>query len=132
MEKSLSEMQLDALREIGNIGAGNAATALSQILNKKIDMMVPKVGIVPFQDVVEKFGNEEEVVVAVLLKVLGDAPGNILFVMDENKANEFSSAMLAGFGDASEEMKKSVFQEIGNILGNSYIGAISHLVLVSL
>lgn len=127
MEQSLSEMQLDALGEIGNIGAGNAATALSQILNKKIDMMVPKVGIVPFQDIVEKFGSEDEIVVAVLLKVLGDAPGNILFIMDENKANKFSSAMLAGFSDVSEEMKRSVFQEIGNILGNSYIGAISQL-----
>ncbi|KMT21680.1 chemotaxis protein CheC [Clostridium cylindrosporum] len=127
MDKALNELQLDALREVGNIGAGNAATALSQILNKKIDMMVPKVDVVPFDNIVEKLGNEEKVVVAVLLKVFGDAPGNILFVMDEKKSQEFSSVMLAGFEDVPEEMHISVFQEIGNILGNSYIGAISQI-----
>lgn len=127
MDESLNELQLDALREIGNIGAGNAATALSQILNKKIDMMVPKVDVLPFEEAVRKIGNEEEVVVAVLLKVFGDAPGNILFIMDKEKSEEFSAVMLAGFGDVPEDMHTSVFQEIGNILGNSYIGAISQL-----
>lgn len=127
MDKALNELQLDALREIGNIGAGNAATALSQILNKKIDMMVPKVDVLPFEEAVRKIGNEEEVVVAVLLKVFGDAPGNILFIMDEEKSKEFSAVMLAGFQDVPDDMYVSVFQEIGNILGNSYIGAIAQL-----
>lgn len=132
MDNNLTELQLDALREIGNIGAGNAATALSQILNKKIDMRVPKVDIVPFEEIVAKIGSEEEVVVAVLLKVFGDAPGNILFIMDEKKSQEICSLMLAGFGEVPEDMSTSVFQEIGNILGNSYISAICQMTGLSL
>ncbi|MEG0641748.1 MAG: chemotaxis protein CheC [Clostridium sp.] len=127
MQTTLNEMQLDALKEVGNIGAGNAATALSQILNKKIDMMVPKVDVVPFDQIVEKLGSEEEIVVAVLLKVFGDAPGNILFVMNEERSHEISELMLKGFPDVSDDMQNSLFQEIGNIIGNSYIGAISQI-----
>ncbi|MEG0371060.1 MAG: chemotaxis protein CheC, partial [Clostridium sp.] len=101
--------------------------ALSQILNKKIDMMVPKVDVVPFDQIVEKLGSEEEIVVAVLLKVFGDAPGNILFVMNEERSHEISELMLKGFPDVSDDMQNSLFQEIGNIIGNSYIGAISQI-----
>ena len=132
MYENLNEMQIDALREIGNIGAGNAATSLSQILNRKIDMMVPKVDILPLDEAVAKIGGEEEVVVSVLLRVFGDAPGNILFIMDKNKSEDMSAAMLEGYGDVPEEMRTSVFQEIGNILGNSYIGAIAQLTGLSL
>lgn len=127
MDKTLNDMQLDALKEVGNIGAGNAATALSQILNKKIDMMVPMVDIVPMDSIVKKLGSEEEIVVAVLLKVYGDAPGNILFVMDEKKSREISSSILEGYENVPEDMAYSLFQEIGNIIGNSYIGAISQI-----
>lgn len=132
MYENLNEMQIDALREIGNIGAGNAATSLSQILNRKIDMMVPKVDILPLDEAVARIGGEEEVVVSVLLRVFGDAPGNILFIMDKSKSEDMSAAMLEGYGDVPEEMRTSVFQEIGNILGNSYIGAIAQLTGLSL
>ncbi len=132
MYENLNEMQIDALKEIGNIGAGNAATSLSQILNRKIDMMVPKVDILPLDEAVSRIGGEEDVVVSVLLRVFGDAPGNILFLMDKAKSEEMSTAMLEGYGDVPEEMRTSVFQEIGNILGNSYIGAIAQLTGLSL
>lgn len=127
MDKELSEIQLDALKEVGNIGAGNAATALSQMLNKKIDMTVPEVDILPYDEMIKRIGSDEDIVVAVLLGAFGDAPGNLLFIMNYDKAQEFSKVLLNGFGDVTEDLYISVFQEIGNILGNSYINAINKL-----
>lgn len=129
MDKELSDIQLDALKEVGNIGSGNAATALSQMLNKKVEMTVPQVDVLPYDDMIRRIGSEEDTVVAVLLAAYGDAPGNLLFIMNYNKAQEFSKFLLNGFGDidVSEDLYISVFQEIGNILGNSYINAINKL-----
>ncbi len=127
MDMELNEMQLDALKEVGNIGSGNAATALSQMLNKKIDMKVPEVDILPYYEMIKRIGSEEDIVVAVLLAAFGDAPGNLLFIMNYEKAQEFSRVLLGGMEDVSEELYISVFQEIGNILGNSYINAMGKL-----
>lgn len=127
MYRNLNDLQLDALREVGNIGAGNAATALSQMIDRKVDMSVPVVDVLPYEKMVNRIGNEEDLVVAVLLKVFGDAPGNILFVMNYDKAQEFAQTLLQGYSDVPEEVYMSVFQEIGNILGNSYINAIAKL-----
>lgn len=127
MDKELNELQLDALKEVGNIGSGNAATALSQMLNKKIDMTVPEVDLLPYEEMIRRIGAEEDLVVAVLLGAYGDAPGNLLFIMNYEKAQEFSRVLLNGFEDVSEDLYISVFQEIGNILGNSYINAINRL-----
>ncbi|SEG00046.1 chemotaxis protein CheC [Caloramator fervidus] len=125
MEFNLNEIQLDALREIGNIGAGNAATALSQLINKKVDMSVPQVDILLFNDMLTRIGNEEDLVIAVLLKVFGDAPGNILFVMKPDSARIIADEMLEGFSEINEDLYYSVYQELGNILGNSYLNALS-------
>jgi chemotaxis protein CheC len=127
LDNNLNDMQLDALREVGNIGAGNAATALSQLIDRKVDMSVPVVDLLPYEKMVNRIGNEEDLVVAVLLKAFGDAPGNILFIMNYDKAQEFAQTLLQGFSDVPEEVYMSVFQEIGNILGNSYINAIAKL-----
>lgn len=127
MELNLNELQLDALREVGNIGSGNSATALSQMTGKKIDMSVPQVDVLPFEEMLKRVGSEEEIVVAVLLKVFGDAPGNILFFMDNERAEAFSKMFLENYGEITEEIYASLFQEVGNILGNSYINAIAQL-----
>lgn len=132
LDITLNEIQLDALREVGNIGAGNSATALSQMLNRKIDMTVPEVSILPYDEMIHRVGNEEDEVVAVLLKVFGDAPGNLVFIMNYEKAQDFAGIMLQGFTESSDEIYMSVFQEIGNILGNSYINAINKLTKLSL
>lgn len=72
--KDLSGNQLDALREIGNIGAGNSATALSQLINRRINMNVPNVSIVPLEEVPELVGGPETLVVGVFLRAYGKAP----------------------------------------------------------
>ena len=75
----LSPAQMDALREIGNVGAGNSATALSQIINRRIEMNVPEVSIVPLGDVPDLVGGPDSMVGGVFLRVYGQAPSQIVF-----------------------------------------------------
>jgi chemotaxis protein CheC len=120
----LSPIQLDALKEVGNIGTGNAATSLSQLLNKKIDMTVPSLNIVPFNDIFSKIGGEE-VVIGVIVRVLGEIPGNILFIFEKEVANNFIEVLLGKKEEEISEMGLSVLSEIGNIISTSYMNAIS-------
>ena len=75
---SISSIQLDVLKEISNIGAGNAATSLSQILGQKVDMCVPNASVVDFNDLLGIFGNEEEVVLGVMILYNGDVSGSMI------------------------------------------------------
>ena len=91
--RNLSSMQLDALREVFNIGSGNAATSLSFLLNRKIDMGIPNIKIVRLEEILENDLNNE--VIAVLVKVIGEAPGNILYAFDKHVAKEIIEMYLA-------------------------------------
>ncbi|MCL6456762.1 MAG: chemotaxis protein CheC, partial [Gorillibacterium sp.] len=84
--KSLADLQLDLLKEIGNIGAGHAATALSTLLNKPVDMLVPVVRFVPFEDITASLGGPEKLVVAIFLRVEGETPGNLFFIISIESA----------------------------------------------
>lgn len=121
---NLSAIQLDALREVGNIGAGNSATALSQLINKKIDMTVPAVNIVPFDDIFSRIGGEE-VVIGVIVRVLGDTPGNILFIFEKEIALNLIETLTNSREENISEMGNSVLCEIGNIISSSYMNAIA-------
>lgn len=120
----MTPMQLDALKEVGNIGAGNAATAMSQLLNKKIDMTVPAVNILPFDEVFSGEG-AEKVVIGIIVRVLGDIPGNILFVLEKNTADEIIKTLIVEESDQQTEMGNSVLCEIGNIIASSYMNSIA-------
>lgn len=120
----LSPIQLDALQEVGNIGAGNAATSLSQLLNEKVDMTVPSVNIIPFDDIFSKIG-VEEVVVGVIVRVLGDIPGNILFTLDKDVALNIISSLLGEEQELITEIGNSALCEIGNIISSSFMNAIA-------
>lgn len=120
----LTPIQMDALREVGNIGAGNAATALSQLLNKKIDMSVPAINVVPFDEIFAGIGGEE-IVYGVLVRVLGDTPGNILFVFEKETAVNIIELLIGVKEDSVSEMGNSVISEIGNIISASYMNAIA-------
>jgi chemotaxis protein CheC len=122
----LSAMQLDVLQEVGNIGAGNAATALSQLLNEKVDMTVPAVKIIPFDDIFSKIG-VEEVVIGVIVRVLGDIPGNILFTLEKEAALKIISKLIGEEQEHISELGNSALCEIGNIISSSYMNAIAKL-----
>ncbi|AYD40725.1 chemotaxis protein CheC [Clostridium fermenticellae] len=122
--QDLTPMQLDALREIGNIGTGNAATALSQLINKKVDMTVPSVNVVPFDDIFSSIGGDE-IAVGVIVRVLGDTPGNILFIFEKDIALNLVELLIGKREDYLSEMGNSVICEIGNIISSSYMNAIA-------
>ncbi len=134
-EFDLSPAQLDALREIGNIGAGNSATALSQVVNKKIDMNVPRVALIPIEDVPDLVGGPEEIVVAVFLRVYGKAPGNILFLMPRKNAFYLVDGVMGkplGTTQSLDEMDISALKEVGNILTGSYLNSFFHFTNISM
>jgi len=124
----LGEFNMDVLKEVGNIGAGHAATALSRLLDKPVDMAVPRVSLVPFEEIAERVGGSEQVVVAVFLRVEGDAPGNMFFIIREESANGLLSSLLSlEVVSAAEygEMEISALSEIGNILAGSYLSSLA-------
>ncbi len=132
---NLSDMQLDAIREIGNIGAGNSATALSQLINKKIDMNVPKVSVVPLGDIPDLVGGPDRMVAGIFLRVYGKAPGSVLFLMTKESAL-YLSERLVGVQkeniDELTEMDQSAIMEIGNILAGAYLNALSYYTKLTL
>ncbi|AOZ94243.1 chemotaxis protein CheC [Paenibacillus crassostreae] len=133
--KNFKEVNMDVLKEIGNIGAGNAATALSCLLNKPIDMAVPKVQILRFEDVAEVVGGAERVVVAIFLRVEGDAPGNLFFILSVESAKSLLKR-LAGLNISQNEffneMELSALNEIGNILSGSYLSSLADFTKLSM
>jgi chemotaxis protein CheC len=125
----LNSLQIDVLREIGNIGAGNAATALSKMISKRIDMDVPKVNILEFRNVAELVGGPEAEVIGIYFKVTGDITGSIMFLLDKKSAKLLTN-LLMGRQDEDgdlDEMDFSALQEVGNILSGSYLSSLSTL-----
>jgi CheC-like family. len=126
----LNSFHLDVLREIGNIGAGNAATALAKLLDKRIVMKVPQIRIMKFSEVSEVLGGAETPVVGILLRIHGDIGGSMMFILD-NPSSRLLVNILMGKPletDLSfDEMTCSVLTEIGNILAGSYLSALSDM-----
>lgn len=133
--QDLPEFHMDVLKEVGNIGAGNAATALSQLMNKPIDMQVPKVNVLPFEEIADLIGGTEQVVVAIYLRVVGEAPSHMFFLIKMDSAKEMLKNM-AGIHVQSDEgysdLEASALCEIGNILAGSYLSSLSDFVKLSM
>jgi chemotaxis protein CheC len=120
--QTYSDMQLDALRELANIGSGTAATALSKMLGHSIDVSVPAALALPLADAVDAAGPAEEEVTAVVLPIFGDIDAMVLMLFHHSDASTICS--LLGV-EVDTEVGVSALGEIGNIMGSSYIGAFS-------
>lgn len=127
----VSENYMDVLKEIGNIGAGNAMTALSQMLQCKVDMKVPQVKLLGFNEVGALMGGEEQVMVGIYLAVEGDITGSIMFLVEKNSAKHLVNKVMMGFGtsegDEFNEMEMSAMKEISNIITGAYLNSLSTL-----
>ena len=122
---NLSALQLDALKEVSNIGAGNAATALSMMIGKKVDMSVPAVNIIKLDDIVQENGEVE--VAGTVVRVLGDIAGNILLVFEKSTAENVIEKLVGSHQSPESEMGSSVLCEIANIISASYMNSIAQL-----
>ncbi|GHU41033.1 CheY-P-specific phosphatase CheC [Clostridia bacterium] len=126
--EQLSEQYQDVLREIGNIGAGNATSALSNMLGLKIDMAVPRVRLLEFPEIGSALGAEDEIVVGIYLEVEGGIEGSMMFVFKMASAHFLANRLMGRPDDCVEEfsdMDLSALKEIGNIIGASYLSALA-------
>lgn len=126
----LNAMEFDVLREIGNIGAGNATTALSQLINAKIDMKVPNVELLGFKDLADIIGGPENLIVGILLTLEGQIDGMMMFMLEQDSAHHIVNMIMGRDINSFEEfseMDLSALNEIGNIIAGAYLSAISTL-----
>jgi chemotaxis protein CheC len=126
--RELGAVQLDGLREVSNMGAGHAATALSQMTNTRIMINVPRLQVVPLEEVPDVIGKPDEVVAAVLMHMLGDLTGRTLLIFPRNAAMRLAEMLLhrpPGSAHVFGELEQSAIKEAGNILSAAYMNAIS-------
>ena len=126
--RSLKALQLDALREVANIGAGHAATALSQMIGGTIMISVPTINVSRLEEVPPQITAPEEPVAAVLMHMLGDLTGRTLLVFPKPTAARLAELMRrrpAGSSSELGEMEQSAIKEAGNILSSAYMNALS-------
>lgn len=129
-EFQITDMHLDVLKEIGNIGAAHAATSLSQLLSRKVDMHVPSVELVTFDEMFDLAGGADETVAGIYLRIDGDLSGSMFFMLPLESSNRFIQILT---GEESfdfhtppfSEIGVSSMQELGNILSGSYLSALS-------
>ena len=128
---NVNSMYIDVLKELGNIGAGNATTAIASMLNLTIDMKVPKVELKAVEDLGGAICPEEETIVGIFLEVQHDISGSMMFLMRLNSAHYLVNRLMGGMGSSEgdsmvfSEMELSAMKEIGNIIAGSYLSALS-------
>lgn len=126
----IDNMHYDVLKEIGNIGAGNATTALSTMINSKIDMQVPQVALLEFKELADTVGGADNIVVGILITLEGEINGMMMFMMDEKSAYHLVNILMGNpISNHSEftEMEYSALKEIGNIIAGAYLSSLSTL-----
>ncbi|MCM1126700.1 MAG: chemotaxis protein CheC [Lachnospiraceae bacterium] len=134
--EQLTDQYFDVLKELGNIGAGNATTALAQMIDCKVDMSVPQVRLLEFSELGEIVGGEDKIMVSIFLQVEGDIDGSIMFMLSKSAAAHLVNKLMCGMlgideqkADAHEfgEMECSAIKEVGNIITGAYLNALSGL-----
>ncbi|MCB1217328.1 chemotaxis protein CheC [bacterium] len=125
----LSDLQKDTIREISNIGMGNAATSLSQLINTRVDITVPYVKVVPDVEVPRLLGGEEVEVCAAYVQVVGDVRGHLVMIFLTRDAQMLLNQMMPGadMDIATSEMARSALQELGNILASSFLRSLADM-----
>ena len=124
MPTQYTELQLDALRELANIGSGTASTALSSMLGRSVDISVPTARVLAFADAVEAAGPPEEEITGIVLGIVGDMPGTVLLLIPPADADRMCRMLGV---EPDDEYALSALGEIGNIVGTSYINALASM-----
>lgn len=127
---NLNDMELDALKEIGNVGTGHAATSLSKLLNKKIGLNIPETKLIPIQQFQKEIGGPETIVVAAYLPTEGDISGRTIFIFSKEAACRLIDLMMMqepGTTKVIDAMGESAFKEMANIVMGSYLDSLSNM-----
>lgn len=128
--RELGALQLDGLREVANIGAGHAATALSQLTNRRIMVDVPEIKVLRIDELTRMIGLDEgEVVAGVIMQMLGDLTGRTVQIFPKETTEKVTGILLhredVDFPGGYGEIEESALKEVGNILGGAYLNALS-------
>ena len=125
----MSNEYFDVLRELGNIGAGNATTALAQMMQCKVDMAVPKVQLLEFRELGDATVGEETVMAGLYLGIEGDIKGSIMFLLEKAAAKHLVGKLMGmeSEGEEFSEMEFSALKEVGNIITGSYLNSLSSI-----
>ena len=134
--ETLTHEYFDVLKELGNIGAGNATTALAELINCKVDMMVPQVRMLEFSELGDVVGGEDTVLVGIYLQVEGDINGSMMFTLPQESGLHLVNKLMSGMLGIPErpieemefgEMEVSAMKEVGNIITGAYLNALSSI-----
>jgi chemotaxis protein CheC len=123
--RTMSQAAIDAMREVANIGAGHAATALSQITGQRIMISVPRINITTLDNIPNTIGGAEEPVAAVAIRVDGDLTGVTLLVFPQPIALRVAGLMMGKRVATLGEIEQSALKEAGNILSGAYLNALA-------
>jgi chemotaxis protein CheC len=126
--EELSELQLDAIREVASIGSGNAATALSSLLSQQVKINVPHVSLMEFDDAMKILGGPETIACGILVRLSGDMKGVILYLQELDFINVILKSVFNKTVDSYEKLEEldiSALVEIGNIGISSYINSLA-------
>lgn len=127
---TMNDMYMDVLKEIGNVGAGNATTAIAGMLGARMNMMVPKVELVEASKLGDAICPEEETIVGIFLEVQNDISGSMMFLMKLQSAHFLVNSLMMrdpSYDEPFDEMDLSAMKEIGNIIAGSYLSALSSM-----
>lgn len=127
--EKMSNEYFDVLKELGNIGAGNATTALAQMMQCKVDMSVPQVKLLEFKEMGEMMGGEEVIMAGIYLGIEGDITGSIMFLLEKQAARHLVNKLMGMQieGEEFSEMEFSALKEVGNIITGAYLNSLSSL-----
>ena len=127
--EQLSSQYYDVLKELGNIGAGNATTALAQMLGGKLDMSVPQVRLLEFKEVGDLMGGADQIMAGIYLGVEGDITGSMMFLLGMQSAKHLVAKLMMQEpeGDMFNDIELSALKEVGNIITGSYLNSLSAL-----
>ena len=127
--EEMSDEYFDVLKELGNIGAGNATTALSQMMQCKVDMSVPQVKLMEFKELGQLMGGEEIIMAGIYLAIEGDVAGSIMFLLEKQAARHLANKLMGTSveGEEFSDMEFSALKEVGNIITAAYLNSLASL-----
>lgn len=133
--EEVNSMYMDVLKEIGNIGAGNATTAIAKMVGARIDMSVPSVKLLEVSELGTAVGKEDDTIIGIFLEVQNDIEGSMMFLLDIESGHYLVNTLMCrdmSYNEPFDEMDLSALKEVGNIIAASYLTALSTLTKMSI
>ena len=131
----MDSIHFDVLKEVGNIGSGNAATALAQLIQDKVNMEQPQTELIQIENISDIVGGAETIVTAILITLEGDIEGMMMFMLDHSSASNLSNILLKDIDEETineNKLDESAIKESGNIIAGAYLRALSKLLNITI